>query len=106
MTVKLTFSLPDDVGGALQQLPAGRRSARVAQALRLLDQSDQVRALLTQSGFGEFPSDPVGAHQRATAGTVGQDVYTAALERVAGLTGTTPAELATRLAAGPGQVAA
>ncbi|WP_430781818.1 hypothetical protein [Actinoplanes sp. G11-F43] len=105
MTKKVTVSLPDDVGAALEGLPAGQRSARVVLALRRLDESDQVRALLQQSGFPLFPVDPVGAHQRAGGTAVGDDAYQAAVARVAELTGTTAEELATRLADGK-QVAA
>jgi hypothetical protein len=106
MSKRVTVSLPDELGETLQSLAPGQRSARVAEALRRLDASDEVRALLRASGFPNFPADPAGAHHRAAAAAVTDDAYQAAVERIAALTGRTPQDIAAQISAPHGQVAA
>lgn len=82
MTVKITVSLPDDVGEKLKGLPAGQVSAYVAEAVRHRQLVDYAQDLLTRSGFRTYPRDPVRSAAYIEALRVPDDVYEEAVARL------------------------
>lgn len=61
MTVRITVTLPDDVGEKLKELPTGQVSAYVTAALRRQQGLEFTQQVLTAAGHRTFEPDSEGS---------------------------------------------
>ena len=73
--MKITVSLPDDIGATLRALPSGQVSSYVADAVRRKMQRESMEDILAAAGHRKYEHDPARAAELIAAATVPPEVY-------------------------------